>query len=509
MAASETDTLPGSGSNPRAVQGLQFREPLLFERSSAGRRGHSLPASSRIEGDVALPASLLRTEAPAWPELSEPEVVRHFVRLSHQNYAIDVGFFPLGSCTMKYNPKINEAVARMPGFAELHPYVDESWMQGALQVMWELEGYLAEIAGFDAVTLQPAAGAQGEFTALKIFRARLVARDGRPRTKVLVPDTAHGTNPASCTLNGYIAVPIASSAEGILDPTAVEAAMDDDVAAIMVTNPNTLGLFETNIAEVAEIVHRYGGFVYCDGANLNALMGRARPGDMGVDAMHINLHKTFSTPHGGGGPGSGPVGVTAELAPHLPAPRIKRDGQRYRLDWDCPATIGRVKAFFGNFGMHVRAYTYIRELGREGLKQASEMAVLNANYLRVRLSESFHVAYDRPCMHEVVLTDKLQRKATGIETKDIAKALIDRGFHPPTVYFPICVEHALMIEPTETEALETLESFISAMEDIAKTAIEEPESIKASPTLTHVGRLDETRAIRKPVLRWTPQPEQG
>ncbi|MDP6945559.1 MAG: aminomethyl-transferring glycine dehydrogenase subunit GcvPB, partial [Myxococcota bacterium] len=418
MSALETEAQSGHPRVPRPVQGLQFREPLLFERSSAGRRGHSLPVSADVSGEVQLPASLLRHQAPEWPELSEPEVVRHFVRLSHQNYAIDVGFFPLGSCTMKYNPKINETVARMPGFAELHPYAHVGWMQGALRLMKELEGYLAEIAGFDALTLQPAAGAQGEFTALKIFRSRLIARDGRPRTKVLVPDTAHGTNPASCTLNGYTAVPIASSADGILDPVTVAEAMDDDVAAIMVTNPNTLGLFETHIAEVADIVHRHGGFVYCDGANLNALMGRARPGDMGVDAMHINLHKTFSTPHGGGGPGSGPVGVTAELAPYLPTPRIVQDGDTYDLDWDRPASVGRVKAFFGNFGMHVRAYTYIRELGRDGLLQASEMAVLNANYLRVKLSKTFHMPYDRTCMHEVVVTDRLQRKATGIETKD-------------------------------------------------------------------------------------------
>ena len=495
--------------NPRVTQGLQFKEPLLFERSSPGRRGYSLPASASVDGAVNLPPGLLRTEAPAWPELSEPEVVRHFIRLSHQNYAIDVGFFPLGSCTMKYNPKINEAVARMAGFAELHPCAPEGWMQGALQLMSELEGYLAEISGFDAVTLQPAAGAQGEFTALKMFRARLIERDGRPRTKVLVPDTAHGTNPASCTLNGYKSVPIASSEAGILDPAAVEAAMDDDVAAIMVTNPNTLGLFETEIAEVTRIVHEYGGFVYCDGANLNALMGRARPGDMGVDAMHFNLHKTFSTPHGGGGPGSGPVGVTAELEPYLPVPRIVREGESYQLVTDRPLSIGRVKGFFGNFGMHVRAYTYIRELGREGLKQASEMAVLNANYLKARLSKTYHLAYDRPCMHEVVLTDRYQRKSSGVETKDIAKALIDRGFHPPTVYFPICVDHALMIEPTETEALETLDNFIAAMEDIARVAQEDAESILASPQKTHVGRLDETRAMRKPILRWTAEAQQG
>ena len=490
--------------NEFATRGLQFREPLIFERSEPGRQGYSLPLSSRVEGDVDIPEGMVRRAAPAWPELSEPEVVRHFVRLSQQNYAIDVGLFPLGSCTMKYNPKINEAVARMPGFAELHPLAPEAWIQGGLHVMWALERYLGEIAGFPAVTLQPAAGAQGEFTALAMIRRYLIETQGHPRSKVLVPDTAHGTNPASCTLNGYDSVALASHESGIVDPAEVARAMDEGVAAIMVTNPNTLGLFETHIAEIAEIVHAKGGYVYCDGANLNALMGRTRPGEQGVDAMHINLHKTFSTPHGGGGPGSGPVAVTSELEPYLPTPRIARDGDHFSLDADRPLTIGRVKGFFGNFGMHVRAYTYIRELGRRGLAQATDMAVLNANYLRARLAPTFHVVHDRPCMHEVVLTDKHQRKATGIETKDIAKGLIDRGFHPPTVYFPICVEHALMIEPTETESRETLDRFVEAMLDIDRAAREEPDTILGAPSSTLVGRLDETRAIRKPVLRWQP-----
>ena len=495
------------------TQGLQFREPLSFERSTPGRMGHSLPASASIDGEVALPAGLLRATAPLWPELSEPEAVRHFVRLSHQNYAFDVGFFPLGSCTMKYNPKINEHVARLEGFAELHPLAPESWTQGALEVMWQLERWLGEIAGFPACTLQPAAGAQGEYTALHMIRNRLIEREGTPRTKVLIPDTAHGTNPASCTLNGYTSVSIASSSRGVLSPEDVAAAMDEDVAAIMVTNPNTLGLFESHIAEVAEIVHARGGFVYCDGANLNALLGRARPGDMGVDAMHINLHKTFSTPHGGGGPGAGPVVCTDELAPLLPSPRIVRDvaadgAEWFRLDASEARSIGRVKAFLGNFGMFVRAYTYISELGREGLKEAADMAVLNANYLRARLKGTFHAPYgDTTCMHEVVLTDRRQRKETGVETRDIAKGLIDRGFHPPTVYFPICVDHALMIEPTETETVQTLDRFVDALMDIDATARETPDELLNAPSVTLVGRLDETRAIRKPVLRWTPPQE--
>jgi len=493
-----------------ATRGLQFREPLIFERSSPGRSAASLPASAHTTvGQIAIPAGLRRKKAPLWPEVSEPEAVRHFIRLSQQNYAIDTGFFPLGSCTMKYNPKINEDVARLEGFADLHPLAPVGWMQGALQLMYELEQYLAEIIGLPDVTLQPAAGAQGEFTGMAVIRARLIDRDGAPRKKVLIPDTAHGTNPATCTMLGYSAVTLKSSDRGILSPEAVLDAMDDDVAGIMLTNPNTLGLFEPGIKAIADIIHARGGFVYCDGANMNALLGRARPGDMGVDAMHLNLHKTFSTPHGGGGPGSGPVGVVSELAPYLPIPRIVEhrndSGASYALDHACEKTIGRVKAFFGNFGMHVRAYTYIRELGRKGLLDAGEMAVLNANYLRVKLSDTFHVVHDTPCMHEVVLTDKYQRKAADIETRDIAKGLIDRGFHPPTTYFPICVPNAIMIEPTECESLETLDLFIEAMRDIDAQSRTAPEILKTAPHLPLIGRLDETRAVRKPILRWRPE----
>ncbi len=492
-------------SNP-VTRGLKFREPLIFEMSTPGRYAHSLPASaSSAPGKVNLPAGFVRDEAPLWPEVSELEAVRHFVRLSQQNYGIDVGFVPLGSCTMKYNPKINEEVARMDGFAGLHPLAPESWIQGALELYWTLERYLAEITGFDCVTLQPAAGAQGEFTALAMFRSRLIARDGNPRKTVLIPDTAHGTNPATCAMNGYKTIPIASTANGTVDPAAIAAAMTEDVAGIMVTNPNTLGLFESDITQIAELVHAKGGFVYCDGANMNSLLGRARPGDMGVDAMHLNLHKTFSTPHGGGGPGSGPVCAVSELEPHLPTPRVVKTDDGYTFDHDRPESVGRVKAFFGNFGMHVRAYTYIRELGCEGLKDATDMAVLNANYVRVRLRDHYHVPFDRTCMHEVVLTDKHQRKATGVQTRDIAKGLIDRGFHPPTMYFPICVPNAIMIEPTESESLQTLDTFIDAMIDVDETARRDPQAILDAPTKTIVGRLDETRAIRKPILRWHPE----
>ncbi len=491
-----------------ATQGLQFREPLIFERSSPGRQAASLPRSATsAAGELKLPAHLVRKNAPKWPEVSEPEAVRHFLRLSQQNYGIDTGFFPLGSCTMKYNPKINEDAARMEGFADLHPLAPVSWIQGALALYWELERYLAEITGFSAVTLQPAAGAHGEYTGLGLIKSRLIARDGTPRKKVLIPDTAHGTNPATCHMLGYETVALKSSERGVLSPDEVAAAMTDDIAGIMLTNPNTLGLFEENIKVCADIVHAKGGLVYCDGANMNALLGRARPGDMGVDAMHLNLHKTFSTPHGGGGPGSGPVCVHAELAPHLPIPRVEKQGDTFVLVSDKPLTMGRVKAYLGNFGMHVRAYTYIRELGREGLLQAGEMAVLNANYIRARLSGAYHVVHERGCMHEVVLTDKHQRKAGDVETRDIAKGLIDRGFHPPTTYFPICVPNAIMIEPTETESKETLDSFIEAMLDIDAESKSNPTRIKTAPHLPLVGRLDETRAVRKPILRWKPGSE--
>lgn len=480
-------------------------EGLIFERSQTGRVGYRLPKldveSANI--DEIIPAEFRRSDDLAdVPEVSEVDVIRHFTRISTWNYSIDLGMYPLGSCTMKYNPKINEDAARLEGFAELHPLAHPSWLQGALALYWELERYLAEITGLPAVTLQPAAGAHGEYTGMALMRAHLIARDGDARKKVLIPDTAHGTNPATCAMLGYETVALKSSDRGVLRPEEVARAMAPDVAGIMLTNPNTLGLFEEHIKEVAEIVHAQGGLVYCDGANMNALLGRARPGDMGVDAMHLNLHKTFSTPHGGGGPGSGPVCVQEVLAPYLPIPRVERDGDRFHLTSDRPLSIGRVKAYLGNFGMHVRAYTYIRELGREGLLAAGEMAVLNANYLRVRLRERFHVVHDRTCMHEVVLTDKHQRKAGEVETRDIAKGLIDRGFHPPTTYFPICVPNALMIEPTETESKETLDRFVDAMIDIDDLSRADPAAIKSAPHLPLVGRLDETRAVRKPILRW-------
>jgi glycine dehydrogenase subunit 2 len=494
----------------RPTRGILFVEPLIFERSRPGREGFSVP---EVPPDVpvAVPAGLLRDDGLAGlPEVSEPEVVRHFVRLSQWNYSIDHGMYPLGSCTMKYNPKINEHTARLTGLADLHPYLPEDAVQGALQLIWELERYLGEIAGLPAVTLQPAAGAHGEFTGVAMIRAALSAR-GDARRKVLIPETAHGTNPASCSRNDYKVVEVRSNAEGVVDPDDVARKMDDQTAAIMLTNPNTLGLFESHIARVAEIVHARGGFVYGDGANMNSLLGRARPGDLGVDVMQYNLHKTFSTPHGGGGPGSGPVAVCAALEPFLPLPRVERvsDGQGERFclvqdRHDRPQSIGRVKAFFGNFGMMVRAYTYIRELGPDGLKQATDMAVLNANYLRVRLRERFHLAIERPCMHEVVLDDHGFKKL-GIKTMDVAKRLIDHGFHPPTIYFPLCVSGALMIEPTETETLETLDRFVESMFAVLDEAERAPDQLHAAPQLTGITRVDEVQAARQPVLRWTPE----
>jgi len=487
----------------RPTQGILFREPLLFERSLPGREGFSVPAVPE-DVPVAVPPEFLRDDGLAGlPEISEPEVVRHFVRLSQWNYGVDHGMYPLGSCTMKYNPKVNEQTARLAGLADLHPYLPEDAAQGALQLLWELERYLAEIAGLAAVTLQPAAGAHGEFTGMAMVRAALLAR-GDARKKVLIPETAHGTNPASCARNEYKVVEVKSNAEGVVDPEDVARKMDDQTAAIMMTNPNTLGLFESHIARVSEIVHAKGGFLYGDGANMNSLLGRARPGDLGVDVMQYNLHKTFSTPHGGGGPGSGPVAVCAALEPFLPVPRIEKDGERFRVVHTRPQSIGRVKAFFGNFGMMVRAYTYIRELGPDGLKRATDMAVLNANYLRARLSERFHVAVDRPCMHEVVLDDHGFKKL-GIKTMDVAKRLIDHGFHPPTIYFPLCVSGALMIEPTETETRETLDRFTEAMFAVLDEAERDPEQLHKAPQLTGITRLDEVQAARQPILRWTPE----
>ena len=447
-----------------------------------------------------IPESLLREEIPGFPELGELEVLRHFTRLSQRNFAIESQFYPLGSCTMKYNPKVNEVVARLPGFAQIHPLAPVEFLQGAMELLYDLERMLSEISGMDSISLQPSAGAQGELTGLMLIRAYLTEK-GNPRTRIIVPDTAHGTNPASSTLCGYDVVQISSTAQGVIDPGTVAKVMDEDVAALMITNPNTLGLFEKDIEAIAAVVHSKGGMVYLDGANLNALMGIAKPGHMGVDVLHMNLHKTFSTPHGGGGPGAGPVAVKEGLSDYLPVPRIVKNKDTFELLEDCPKSIGRVRSFFGNFGILVRAYTYIISLGGDGLEELTRMALLNANYIRKKLEKSYQIAYGEPCMHECIFTDRLQHKY-GVSTLDIAKRLLDYGFHPPTIYFPLVVSGALMIEPTETETPETLDSFVDAMLAIAREAKENPDLVKTAPHSTPVKRLDEARAARKPILRW-------
>ena len=472
---------------------------LLFESGSPGRTAISWPDETASVSDN-IPESYLRQDIPDFPELGELELLRHFTRLSQRNYAIESQFYPLGSCTMKYNPKINEVVARYPGFTLIHPLAPPALNQGALELLFGLEQMLAEVGGMDDVSLQPAAGAQGELTGLMLIRAYLSAQ-GNPRKKIIVPDTAHGTNPASSTLCGYEVVQISSSEQGVIAAAAVANAMDGDVAALMVTNPNTLGIFEKNIEAVAEIVHGKGGLVYLDGANLNALMGIAKPGHMGVDVLHMNLHKTFSTPHGGGGPGAGPVAVKTFLRDFLPTPRIVKTASGYELIEDLPTSIGRVRSFFGNFGVLVRAYAYILSLGSDGLEETSRMALLNANYIRSKLERHYQLAYNEPCMHECVFNDRNQQK-NGVSTLDIAKRLLDYGFHPPTIYFPLVVAGALMIEPTETETPETLDQFIEAMIAIARESRETPELVKNAPHTTPVRRLDEAKAARKPVLRW-------
>ena len=489
-----------------ATRGFSYEEPLSIERSRSGRVGWSLPALDVPAVDPASvwPEGALRREPAELPELSEVEVVRHFTRLSTWNAAIDLGLYPLGSCTMKYNPKLNEQAARLDGFAGAHPMQPASLAQGFLQICWELEQMLCEISGMDRVTLQPAAGAQGELAGIMMIRAYHEHR-GDPRRKVLIPESAHGTNPASAALNGYEVVPVPGGSDGVLHPGAVDALMDETVAGLMLTNPNTLGLFEENIVAIAEIVHARGGLIYGDGANLNALLGIARPGDLGIDVMHFNLHKTFSTPHGGGGPGSGPVGVKNILATYLPTPVIQKvegeAGDRFVLDHEFPHSIGRLHGNLGNLGMAVRAWSYIRSLGGEGLRRCSEMAVLNANYLLARLRESYHVPYDRPVMHECVLSDR-KLADTGVTTLDVAKRLIDHGYHPPTIYFPLIVHGALMIEPTESECRESLDAFVESLEAIAREAHEDPETVKTAPHTTRHARLDETRAARHPTLRW-------
>ncbi len=493
------------------ARGIQFDEPPIFERGAPGRSGASLPGFDvpRVAPAEAF-GPLARRTAAALPEVSEPEAFRHFVRLSQQNYCIDTQMYPLGSCTMKYNPKINEWAARQPELSGLHPLTPPELAQGSLEVMWRLGRMLCEITGLDDCALSPAAGAQGELTGLMLIRAWHRA-EGRSPRKVFIPESAHGTNPATCTLCGLEAVKIPKSDDGLVHPEEVLRTIEregkGDVCALMITNPNTLGLFESHLPEIAKLIHQHGGLVYGDGANTNAIMGKVRPGDLGMDVVHINLHKTFTTPHGGGGPGAGPICFVKKLSPFAPVPLLVREGEHFRLDASRPQSIGRVRAFQGNFGMFIRAYTYIREMGADGLSLASSLAVLNARYLWSQLKDSYDVASDRPCMHEVVLTDESLEKKTGVKTLDVAKRLLDYGFHSPTVYFPLVVKGALMIEPTETETKQTLDEFAAAMKAIAAEAAADGEKVKSAPHLTRVGRLDEARAARKPRLRWTS--EQG
>ena len=471
--------------------------PLIFERSQAGRRAAQPPKPAWESLEVLLGAEHLRAAPPKLPEVSELDLVRHYTGLAHRQFSIDGNFYPLGSCTMKYNPKVNEEAAKL--FTDVHPYADPDAVQGALELLHNLQHDLAEITGMDAVTLQPAAGAHGDLAGILMIRALHEHNgEGAQRRVVIVPDGAHGTNPATATMVGYDVKEVLTAPNGEVDLEAFKAALGPDVAAIMLTNPNTLGLFETNILEIARLAHEVGAQLYYDGANTNAIVGRARPGDMGFDVVHLNLHKTFTTPHGGGGPGTGPVGVKAHLREFLPAPLIKRDGSRFDYDYNLPHSIGRMRSFHGNFGNLVRAYTYIRALGREGLAQISERAVLNANYLRVKMREiGFETAFDRVNMHEFVA-----QPPKGMKTLDVAKALLDYGMHPMTMYFPLIVKEAMMVEPTETESLETMDAFVEVLADVLRRAEADPNFLAEAPYGTPVRRLDEVKAARKPVLRY-------
>jgi glycine dehydrogenase subunit 2 len=482
-------------------------EKLIFELSSPGREGFSLPLLDIPERktEELIPEDLLREDAPQLPEVSEVDVARHFIKLSIMNHHVDKGFYPLGSCTMKYNPKINETLSRLSGFLNLHPHQPEETTQGALKLMFELGRYLEEIAGMDEITLQPAAGAHGELTSLLMIHA-YHRKNKSLRSKVIIPDSAHGTNPASVVTAGFSTVQVKSNAKGLVDVEELKREMNEDVAALMLTNPNTLGLFESQILEISQVVHDAGALLYMDGANLNAMMGITRPGDMGFDVVHFNLHKTFSTPHGGGGPGSGPVGVKANLAPFLPVPLVakradKKGVEEYYLDYKRPLSIGRMHSFYGNFGVLVKAYVYIRQNGAKGLREVSENAIINANYLRESLKQYYYLPYDDFCQHEFVLSG-VRQKEKGVKTLDIAKRLLDFGLHAPTVYFPLIVPEALMIEPTETESKESLDEFISAMIQIAKEVEENPEVVTSAPHNTPVSRLDEVKAARDLNLRW-------
>jgi glycine dehydrogenase subunit 2 len=485
-------------------------EPLFFERNPrrVRRQGFLLPELdvAEVEPTKLLPPELVREPDPHFPDLTEMEVVQHFHRLSQLNYAVDEGLYPLGSCTMKYNPRINEQTARLPGFAALHPLQPVSQVQGALRLIWELDESLKTITGMPGATLQPAAGAHGELTGILMIRKALEAR-GEKREVVLAPDSAHGTNPATATFAGYSAKEIPSANDGTVDLDALDRMMDDTVAALMLTVPNTLGVFEHHILEIAELVHSRGGFIYMDGANLNSFVGRALPGLMGADAMHINLHKTFSTPHGGGGPGAGPVVVSEALLPHLPVPKVSREGDVFSLVWDDPASIGQMRGFYGNFLVLVRALTYIWSLGASGLRSMSEAAVLYANLVRHRLKKAYHLKFDAPSLHEVVFDDSLQTRHE-VHNVDIAKRLLDYGFHPPTMSFPLIVHGALMIEPAESVAPEEIEAFCDAMLAIASEAEVDPELVKTAPHETPVGRVDEVKAARDLKVTWTPEEDE-
>ncbi|MGD8536293.1 MAG: aminomethyl-transferring glycine dehydrogenase subunit GcvPB [Candidatus Aminicenantes bacterium] len=477
-----------------------IREPLIFEISEKGKRAYSLPEIDVPVKEDILRNLPLRSDIKGFPEVSEVEIIRHFTRLSRTNYCVDEGFYPLGSCTMKYNPKINEKVASILEFTGSHPSAPFDLVQGNLEILKTTEELLAEITGMDAFTLQPSAGAQGELLGMMLIRTCLEER-GNPRQIVLIPDSAHGTNPSSAHICGYRVQEIKSNEKGTIDADDLAQHMTEEVAALMITNPNTLGVFETDMKKVAEIVHSKGGFIYMDGANLNALIGVCRPGDMDVDVIHLNLHKTFSTPHGGGGPGSGPVGVKRELEPYLPVPVIEKRKDEYFLGFDRPKSIGRVRSFFGNFLVVVKALSYILALGPSGLREVAEVAVLNSNYVRQSLEDDYHLKYTTPTYHECVFSDKFQREF-GVQNIDIAKRLIDYGVHPPTMSFPLIVQGALMTEPTETESKRDIDIFIDAMKQIAQEAKENPEVVKSAPHTSYVRRLDETTAARKPVLRW-------
>jgi glycine dehydrogenase subunit 2 len=508
--APQTGSLPeretGEGRlGPRSAVGPTL-QPTLAELSRPGRRAYQVPHSPAGTQD-AIPKTHRRSAPLALPELNEPAVIRHFVNLSHLNYSVDGGFYPLGSCTMKYNPKVNEQAARLPGFARLHPLAPDALAQGTLELLWELQGMLAEVSGMRAVSLQPAAGAHGELTGILMIRAWHHSRGDFGREEVIVPDSSHGTNPATASMAGFRTVTVKSAPDGGVDLDALRAALGPRTAAVMLTNPSTLGLFERRIVELLDAVHVAGALAYMDGANMNAILGRFRPGAAGFDVMHFNLHKTFSTPHGGGGPGAGPVAVGERLAPFLPAPLVVRgDDGSFRLEHDGerPASIGRVRAYQGNTGVLVRAWAYIRAHGASGLREVSEDAVLAANYLRARVGKAYELPYQGPCMHEFVATARELHEATGVRTLDVAKRLIDYGYHPPTIYFPLIVDECLLIEPTETETREDLDAFADALVAIAREARETPDLVRSAPTTAPVRRLDEATAARRPELRWRP-----